>query len=66
MSNKAKKTIGIILAVVLFLSLVAFVAWGFSHIWDWGIAILISFGVFVIAGVFAAFVGLAVHLITKD
>ncbi len=66
MNDKLKKCLGITLAVLLFLSLIIFVAWGFSHIWEWGIATLISLGVFTISGVFGALVGLSVYLITKD
>lgn len=63
---KQKKVIGIVLAVLLFLLVIMFVAWGFSHIWEWGIAILLSLGVFAVSGVFGTLVGLAVLLITKD
>lgn len=66
MSSKAKKIIGIVLAVLLFISLIVFVSWGFSHIWNWGISILVSFGVFAVSGVFGTLVGLAAYLITKD
>lgn len=66
MGGKTKKFIGVALAALLFLSLMTFVAWGFSHIWEWGIAFLVSLGVFATSGVFGALVGFSVYLITKD
>lgn len=66
MSGKARKILGVSLLILLFTSLIIFVAWGFSHIWEWGIAILLSLGVFAASGVFGTLVGLAVLLITKD
>lgn len=61
-----KKVIGIITLILVLLSLISFMAWGFSHIMSWKIAILVSVGIYSISTIFGVLVRIALYLIIGD